>query len=71
MDRERLGKINTITMELNDLLQEHEIKDKESFLSGVSSIICQLDTDIAIEVMESFGEEGKNEALSIKINYGY
>jgi len=34
-------------------------------------MLCALDTDIAIEVMKELGDEGKHQALAIKINYGY
>ena len=71
MDKERQGKANSITMDLENLLSEHSIIDKESFLSDISSIICELDTDIAIEVMNNFGEEGKYQSDAIKVNYGY
>ena len=71
LDKERQGKVNSITMDLQNLLSEHNILDKESFLSDISSIICELDTDIAIEVMDNFGEEGKYQSTSIKVNYGY
>ena len=47
------------------------LTDKSSMLSYFSAVICQLDTDIAIEVMEHFGEEGKHQATAIKVNYGY
>ena len=71
MDKERQGKANSITMDLWNMLSEHNIVDKESFLSDISSIICELDTDIAIEVMNNFGEEGKYQSDAIKVNYGY
>lgn len=71
LDKERQKKVNHITMDMLDMINEHGIKDKETFLSDLSSIICQLDTDIAINVMENFGQEGKNQALAIKVNYGY
>ena len=45
--------------------------DKEDYLGACCDIICQFDTDIAIEVMEHFGEEGKHQAKAIKVNYGY
>lgn len=49
--------------------------DNSEYLSVVSSIICQFDTDVAISVMngliDSFGEDAKNQELSVKINYGY
>ena len=45
--------------------------DQETMLGYFSNIICQLDTDIAIEVMEHFGKYGKNQAMAIKVNYGY
>ena len=68
LDKERQTKVNHITMDMLDMINEHGIKDKETFLSDLSSIICQLDTDIAINVMENFGQEGKNQALAIKVN---
>jgi len=71
MDKERKGKVNSITCDVESLLDEHNIEDKESFLSDISSMLCQLDTDIAIEVMENFGDEGKHQATAIKVNYGY
>jgi hypothetical protein len=71
MDKKRQGKANSITMDLWNMLSEHNIVDKQSFLSDISSIICELDTDIAIEVMNNFGEEGKYQSDAIKINYGY
>ena len=71
LDKERQRKSNSITMDLQNLLSEHSIVDKESFLSDISSIICELDTDVAIDVMENFGEEGKYQSTTIKVNYGY
>lgn len=62
---------NTIISEIQGLMLEEPPKDKEVFLGYLSSIICQFDTDIAIDVMEEFGDVGKQEALAIKINYGY
>jgi len=73
-DRAKQGKVNTITSEIEGFMLEFEPnskEDKASMLSYFSAIVCQLDTDIAIDVMENFGEEGKNQALAIKINYGY
>ncbi|MFM2010932.1 MAG: hypothetical protein RLZZ479_1323 [Bacteroidota bacterium] len=47
----------------------------EEFLNICSQIMCQFDTDVAIQVFDklskSFGEIAKNESLSIKVNYGY
>jgi len=40
-------------------------------LGYFSSILCQLDTDIAIEVMKQFGKAGEYQAMAIKVNYGY
>ena len=49
--------------------------DKDDYLSVCCDIICQFDTDIAIKVMEglveSFGEDAKYQAMSVKVNYGY
>jgi hypothetical protein len=74
IDKERLGKVNTIASEIEEFLMEFPPQyegDKESILGYFSKVICQLDTDIAIEVMNQFGKEGKNQALAIKVNYGY
>jgi hypothetical protein len=62
---------NTIISEIQGFMSEEPPRDKEVFLGYLSSIICQFDTDIAIDVMKEFGEEGKQNSLSIKINYGY
>jgi hypothetical protein len=47
----------------------------EEYLYTISDILCQIDTDLAIKVMESLeerlGDIAKNEALNIKIKYGY
>ena len=71
MNKKIQGKINTIIMDIEEILSEHNITDKEDFLGTMSSIICELDTDIAIEVMQNLGEEGKYQAHAIKVNYGY
>ncbi len=71
LDKQRKKKSNHITLSMIDMINEHKISDKQTFLSDMSSVICQLDTDIAIDVMENFGEEGVYEATAIKVNYGY
>jgi hypothetical protein len=45
--------------------------DRESVLEYFRQMLEQLDTDVAIGVMERFGEQGKNQALVTKVNYGY
>tara|TARA_R110000868_G_C10419077_1_gene723133 strand:+ start:237 stop:461 length:225 start_codon:yes stop_codon:yes gene_type:complete len=68
------AKINTIISEIQGFMMEFPPQyetDKESMLGYLSAIICQLDTDIAIKVMEDFGKAGKNQAMAIKVNYGY
>jgi len=41
----------------------------------MSDIICQFDTDVAIQVMdglkEIYGDLATNQAMAIKVNYGY
>jgi hypothetical protein len=69
-------KINYITSTIeNSELAHNKMPTNEEFLSVVSVIICQFDTDIAIGVMNKlekrFGEIAKQQALSIKVNYGY
>jgi len=42
------------------------------YLSIMSQVICQFDTDIAIAVMGGIGDDvGKEQAQAIKVNYGY
>lgn len=81
LDKERQGKANSITMDLEGMLttidigmsDNEEARDYLKFctLQGVSEIICTLDTDIAIEVMSNFGEDGKEISINIKKEYGY
>ena len=70
LDKERQQKANAIkqdTIELLSLTTNH--KDT---LNNISNIICELDTDIAINVMEQINtEESIQQTLSIKIKYGY
>ena len=65
------GEINTIVSEVRGMMEEDPPKDKEVFLSGISSILCVFDTDVAIKVMEEFGVEGDYQALAIRVNHGY
>lgn len=73
VDKERQGKVNTIISEIEEIMVElkpmkHE---KEIIISYIANILCQLDTDIAIEVMEGLGKAGEYQAMAIKVNYGY
>ena len=76
LDKKTQGKVNTIIMDIEEFISEtvriDDINgmDKRDILEYFADIICQLDTDIAIEVMENF-PEGKNIAQRIKIEYGY
>jgi len=71
MDLERTKKVNHITSSVKEIISDSNITELSDFLSSISEVLCQLDTDIAIEVMNNFGEEGKHQAMSIKVNYGY
>lgn len=71
LDSERVAKVNHITSTISEMISERSIDDLEDFLSSMSSVICQLDTDVAIEVMKNFGKEGEYQAMAIKVNYGY
>ena len=74
LDKERQGKVNTIILEIEGFMSEFPPQFetcKESMLGYFSNIICQLDTDIAIGVMEHFGKAGKHQAMAIKVYYGY
>lgn len=73
-DKKIQGKINTIVSEIKGFMHEFPPQyetDKESMLGYFSSILCQLDSDIAIEVMKQFGKAGEHQAMAIKVNYGY
>jgi hypothetical protein len=73
LDKQRQGKANTIIMDIEEFLSEIDSvsgMDEVDVLEFFSDIICQLDTDIAIEVMEHF-PKGKDIARMIKIEYGY
>jgi hypothetical protein len=72
----KLEKINYITSAIeNSEFANGHIPTNDEFLYFVSEIICQFDTDIAIEVMDKlekrFGKIAKQQALTIKVNYGY
>lgn len=74
LDKKTQGKVNTIISAIEQFMFEFSPQyetDQETMLGYFSNIICQLDTDIAIEVMEHFGKYGKNQAMAIKVNYGY
>lgn len=76
LNKEKQGKANTIIMDIEEFLNEISNPNntiplsRQDILEYYSDVICQLDTDIAIEVMEHF-PEGKNIAKMIKIEYGY
>ena len=73
LDTERQGKVNTIISEMEELISELKPMntEKEIIISYIANILCQLATDIAIEVMEGLGKDGKHQAMAIKVNYGY
>ena len=50
-------------------IRDSDLTSREELINVFSQIICQFDTDVAIAVMEGIGE--KDEALAIKVNYGY
>tara|TARA_R110001599_G_scaffold3104_5_gene17534 strand:+ start:122 stop:376 length:255 start_codon:yes stop_codon:yes gene_type:complete len=68
LDKQRQGKANTIIMDIEEFLSEIDSvsgMDETDVLEFFADIICQLDTDIAIEVMEHF-PEGKDIAQMMK-----
>lgn len=71
LDNERQGKANTVISEIRNLLLEQPELDKEILLGYMGDILCQFDTDIAIEVMDEFGDEGREVSHGIKVRYGY
>lgn len=73
LDKERQGKVNTIISEIEEIMVELKPmkNEKEIIISYIANILCQLDTDIAIDVMEGLGEAGEYQAMAIKVNYGY
>ena len=71
IDNQRQGKANTIIMEIEEFLSETvridpiNGMDETDVLEFFADIISQLDTDIAIEVMEHF-PKGKDIAQMMK-----
>jgi len=74
LDKKMQGKINSITMDVKEFMNEFPPKseeDRDNILGYFCSMLSEINPDIAIGVMENLGEIGKQHALSIKINYGY
>lgn len=70
LDKERQQKANAIKQDIIELLSL-TINHKDT-LTNISNIICELDTDIAINVMKQINtEESLQQELNIKIKYGY
>lgn len=70
LDQERQEKVNSITSDVEELLID--AINTEDTLSCISSILCQLDTDIALDVMEQINTRESNyQAMAIRVNYGY
>ncbi len=74
--KEKQKKINYIVSIIeNSEVAQGQLPTDSEFLSMISTIICQFDTDIAIEVMKNlekrFGDDAKEEVVSIEVNYGY
>ena len=68
LDKERQGKVNTIIMDIEEFLSENGTNGglyETDVLEYFADIISQLDTDIAIEVMEHF-PKGKDIAKMMK-----
>jgi hypothetical protein len=63
--------INYVTSTVQEFVNEHNLDDLEPFLSCLRQILCQFDTDVAISVLNEFGDEGKKQAMVVKVTYGY
>ena len=67
-------KINYLISTIRDS-EVYENKPIEEYLSLISDIMCQFDTDITIEVLDGlepyFGENATYQSHAIKVNYGY
>ena len=70
-------KINCVMSHLSDIVQEYLHKDLTivDIYANISSILLDsgMDSDLVIKVFENerFGEEGQNQAMNIKVEYGY
>jgi hypothetical protein len=67
-------KVNVIIGAIQNSTIANKVEDPEEYLSMISEIICEFDTDIAIKVLEGLNvhkEIAREKALAIKINYGY
>lgn len=66
------SKLNTIVSDIQDILLETEPKHSETILQGITNILCEWDTDIAIEVMDEIRTDEANECSRwVKVTYGY
>jgi hypothetical protein len=63
--------INYITSTVKEFINDQNPNDLEIFLGHIREIICQFDTDVAISVLNEFGDEGKEQAMVVKVSYGY
>lgn len=70
-DKKQEGMVNTICSDIEEMIYDRGEDDVKDMLGSLSNIICQFDTDVAILVMERLGDAGKEEAMAIKVNYGY
>jgi len=62
--------INRLSSTLFQFISEW---DKEKALEYFSALMldAKIDSEIVVEVLEKFGEEGKEEARAIKVNEGW
>jgi len=66
------SKLNTIVSDIQDILLETEPKHSKEILQSITSILCEWDTDIAIEVMDEIRTDEANECSRwVKVTYGY
>jgi hypothetical protein len=77
MNRNRKEIVNCLISDLSDMISEHKsgILTEESIYSYFSEflIYANVDSSIVVDVLEqpNFGELGKQQALSIKVNEGW
>ena len=76
LSKEDQIKANCLYSDLSNMLHEcctAEGPSKDLILSYFSDLMesAKVNTDVTIEVLEQFGDEGREEARNLKVKWGY
>lgn len=66
---------NRLVLDIENILFEakHNTFDKGAILNSISTLLqdAEVDSEIIVNVLEQFGEEGKEVALAVKVKEGW